>query len=173
MISLIVAQNSQNIIGVDGVIPWHLPEDMKFFKHVTEGKTVIMGKATWDSLPEKFRPLPNRQNIVVSSTMIRERNPLQPLRKGVDPDLVVSNIDRALEWAVYEPVFIGGEGIYREALNHVTDMFVTHVKNHIIDETAHEKIARFPAKEINWVDWLTLDVAHYPTHVSAHYKREA
>jgi dihydrofolate reductase len=172
MISLIVAMNSQNIIGVDGRLPWHLPEDMKFFKHVTEGKTVIMGRATWDSLPKKFRPLPNRQNIVVSGSMIKERIPLHPIRKGVDPDIVCTNVNVAMEWATHDIVFIGGEGIYREALNHVTDMFITHVKNSFIDEREYGHVAKFPAKEVNWQDWLTVDVTHYPTHVSCHYRRE-
>jgi dihydrofolate reductase len=172
MVSLIVAMNSQNIIGVDGGLPWHLPEDMKFFKHVTEDKTVIMGRATWDSLPKKFRPLPNRQNIVVSGSMIKEGIPLQPLKKGIDPDLVVSNIDRALEWSMYDPVFIGGEGIYRAALEHVTDMFVTHVKNVFIDEREYGHVAKFPSKEIDWPNWFAVDITHYPTHVSCHYRRE-
>ena len=60
------------MIGIDNRLPWHLPEDMKFFRETTRGKPVIMGRKTWESLPDAFRPLPGRANIVVS------RNPGLP-----------------------------------------------------------------------------------------------
>lgn len=66
MIGLIWAQARGGVIGADGGIPWHIPEDMKFFREATAGATVLMGRRTWDSLPERFRPLPGRTNIVVT-----------------------------------------------------------------------------------------------------------
>ena len=63
---LILARSANGVIGKDGVMPWHLPEDLANFKKVTLGKPVIMGRKTWDSLPEKFRPLPERLNIVIT-----------------------------------------------------------------------------------------------------------
>lgn len=63
---LIYARARNGTIGKDGQMPWHLPEDLAHFKRVTLGQPVIMGRKTWDSLPERFRPLPGRVNIVVT-----------------------------------------------------------------------------------------------------------
>ena len=65
-IGLIWAQARGGVIGKDGAMPWHLPEDLAHFKRTTLGCPVIMGRKTWDSLPPKFRPLPGRRNIVVT-----------------------------------------------------------------------------------------------------------
>ena len=61
------AQTPSGVIGVDGTLPWHLSEDLKFFARTTTGHPVVMGRRTWDSFPERARPLPGRQNIVVTS----------------------------------------------------------------------------------------------------------
>jgi dihydrofolate reductase len=63
---LILARSSNGVIGKNGSMPWHLPEDLANFKKVTLGKPVIMGRKTWDSLPPDFRPLPGRLNIVIT-----------------------------------------------------------------------------------------------------------
>jgi len=63
---MIWARSANGVIGKDGTMPWHLPEDLANLKKLTLGKPVIMGRKTWDSLPEKFRPLPGRLNIVVT-----------------------------------------------------------------------------------------------------------
>lgn len=63
---LIWAQANGGVIGRGNAIPWQLPEDMAHFKELTVGHTVVMGRLTWESLPERFRPLPGRRNIVVS-----------------------------------------------------------------------------------------------------------
>jgi dihydrofolate reductase len=65
-LGLILARARNGVIGKDGVMPWHLPEDLAHFKKVTLGCPVIMGRKTWDSLPPKFRPLPGRANIVIT-----------------------------------------------------------------------------------------------------------
>ncbi|MDO4255585.1 MAG: dihydrofolate reductase [Kocuria sp.] len=67
LIGGIWAQTPGGVIGVDGGIPWHLPEDLKFFARTTIGHPVVMGRRTWESFPERFRPLPGRPNIVVTS----------------------------------------------------------------------------------------------------------
>lgn len=67
MVSLIWAQSANGVIGNAGALPWRLPEDMVHFRALTIGSTVLMGRATWDSLPPKFRPLPERRNLVLSS----------------------------------------------------------------------------------------------------------
>ena len=65
-LNLIYARASNGVIGANGTLPWHLPEDMAHFKRMTAGCPVIMGRKTWDSLPSRFRPLPGRRNIVVT-----------------------------------------------------------------------------------------------------------
>jgi dihydrofolate reductase len=65
-IGLIWAQASGGIIGADGGMPWHVPEDMAHFKQLTMGTPVVMGRRTWDSFPDRFRPLPGRRNIVIT-----------------------------------------------------------------------------------------------------------
>ena len=65
-LAAMVAMDEASVIGNRGALPWHLPEDMAHFRTLTVGSPVIMGRKTWDSLPEKFRPLPGRKNIVVS-----------------------------------------------------------------------------------------------------------
>jgi dihydrofolate reductase len=66
MIGLIWAQTADGVIGADGAMPWHLPEDLAQFRLRTAGAVVVMGRRTWDSLPERFRPLPGRRNIVLT-----------------------------------------------------------------------------------------------------------
>lgn len=63
---LIYARAANGVIGINGTLPWHLPEDLAHFKRTTLGCPVIMGRKTWDSLPPRFRPLPGRSNIVVT-----------------------------------------------------------------------------------------------------------
>ncbi|MBA3592633.1 MAG: dihydrofolate reductase [Pseudomonadota bacterium] len=65
-INLIYARAANGVIGKDGTMPWHLPEDLAHFKQLTHGCPVIMGRKTWDSLQPKFRPLPGRTNIVIT-----------------------------------------------------------------------------------------------------------
>jgi dihydrofolate reductase len=65
-IALIWAEAHGGVIGADGTMPWHLPEDLAHFRAVTGDAAVVMGRRTWESLPERFRPLPGRRNIVVT-----------------------------------------------------------------------------------------------------------
>jgi dihydrofolate reductase len=65
-LGLVWAQSSTGAIGKDGGMPWHLPEDLKHFSRLTSGHPVIMGRKTWDSFPDKFRPLPGRTNLVIT-----------------------------------------------------------------------------------------------------------
>ncbi|MDR2999218.1 MAG: dihydrofolate reductase [Microbacterium sp.] len=65
-VGLIWAEAHGGVIGASGGMPWHVPEDMAHFKEITLGAPVIMGRKTWDSLPERFRPLPGRENVVIT-----------------------------------------------------------------------------------------------------------
>jgi dihydrofolate reductase len=66
-VAMIWAQARNGVIGASGGLPWHLPEDLKLFRGLTTGSTVVMGRRTWESLPERFRPLPGRTNVVLTS----------------------------------------------------------------------------------------------------------
>lgn len=85
------AQTDKGIIGRNGTMPWHVPEDLKHFQRTTAGKPVIMGRRTWDSLPETYKPLPGRVNIIVS----RSVNGIEHRNGGI----WVSSLDAALEEA--------------------------------------------------------------------------
>ncbi len=67
-LALIWAQADGGVIGRDGTMPWHLPEDLARFRRLTSGHPVLMGRATWDALPPRFRPLPGRENVVLTRT---------------------------------------------------------------------------------------------------------
>lgn len=90
------AQTNKGIIGRKGTMPWHVPEDLKHFQRTTAGKPVIMGRRTWDSLPETYKPLPGRVNIIVT----RSVNGIEYRNGGV----WVSSLDAALEEAHKAPV---------------------------------------------------------------------
>ena len=130
MLSLIAAVARNRAIGKDNQLLWHLPEDMKHFRETTRGKPVVMGRKTWESLPEKFRPLPGRQNIVVSR---------DPAYKAHGADLAGS-LEAALTLASgAEEIFvIGGEQLYRAALPLADRLYLTEV------ELAPEADAFFP-----------------------------
>jgi dihydrofolate reductase len=66
-VALIWAQARDGVIGADGQLPWRLPEDLALFRELTTGSAVVMGRRTWESLPERFRPLPGRTNVVLTS----------------------------------------------------------------------------------------------------------
>ncbi|MDK3257827.1 dihydrofolate reductase [Blastococcus capsensis] len=66
-VALIWAQARGGVIGAEGGLPWHLPEDLALFRRLTTGSTVVMGRRTWESLPDRFRPLPGRHNVVLTT----------------------------------------------------------------------------------------------------------
>ena len=106
-VNLIFARAANGVIGKDGVMPWHLPEDLAHFKQLTHGWPVVMGRKTWDSLPARFRPLPGRTNIVIT----RQADWQQP---GA---LRVASLDEALQHSgdSGEIWIIGGAQIYAQA----------------------------------------------------------
>jgi dihydrofolate reductase len=122
---LIVAVSRNGVIGKDGELPWHIPEDLKHFRKNTLGHAIIMGRKTWDSIG---RPLPKRRNIVVS----RQRD-LELV--GAD---VVHSLDEALALARTddpEPRIIGGAMLYREAFPRATRLILTEVQRDVDGDT--------------------------------------
>lgn len=130
MIGLIYSQSSNGFIGKDGNLLFSIPEDMKRFKEITEGGTVIMGRKTWDSIPIKFKPLPNRQNFVLSSNS-GYLNSQMNYYPGLRASYTLRNV---LEVCLQVPYgnnniwIIGGETLYKEGIEYadvIEQTFVT------------------------------------------------
>jgi dihydrofolate reductase len=121
IISLIAAVSQNKVIGKNNDLPWHLPDDMKYFMQTTKGHHVIMGRRNYESIPEKFRPLPNRTNVVVS----RQSN------LSVPGCWLVHSVEEALTLArsraESEVFIIGGAEIYREGMPHATRLYLTEI----------------------------------------------
>lgn len=130
-VGLIWAQSDGGIIGSKGVMPWHLPEDLAHFKEITLGSPVIMGRKTWESLPQRFRPLPGRRNIVV--TRQHEWSD-----EGAE---VAHSVPAAIELATAsvdneETVWvIGGAEIYSQALEHAGILEITEIREIFAGDT--------------------------------------
>jgi dihydrofolate reductase len=122
-IHLIFARAANGVIGNQGALPWHLPEDLAHFKHTTAGCPVIMGRKTWDSLPPKFRPLPGRTNVVV--TRQADWQASGALAALSLPDAL--HICAQLAPPVQNVWVIGGAQIYAQALPLAHSAVVTEI----------------------------------------------
>jgi dihydrofolate reductase len=137
-IALIYARAANGVIGKDGTMPWHLPEDLAHFRQLTQGAPVIMGRKTWDSLPPRFRPLPGRTNIVVSRQADWQH----------DGALRAGSLEAALQLCASEPRVwvIGGAQIYAQALPLAKRVEVTEIAREF-DGDAHA-----PTLGAEWVE---------------------
>jgi dihydrofolate reductase len=125
VIALVVAwAGPERVIGRDGGLPWHLPSDMKHFRELTTGGTVVMGRRTWESIPEKFRPLPGRRNIVLSS-----RAP------SLDGAEVYDSLESALAAAGTDAYVIGGGATYEETLPLADRVYATEIAGAVAGDT--------------------------------------
>jgi dihydrofolate reductase len=144
-INIIVAMTKNKVIGKDGKMLWHLKEDMKLFKEKTIEATVIMGRKTWDSIPEKFRPLQNRHNIILSNSL-----------KEVEGAEVCNSIEKALKNAkkIGKEVYcIGGARVYEEFLPHTNVLHISWVKKN------YEGNVFFP--KINFENWKEIETKNF------------
>lgn len=115
-LSAIWAQTSDGIIGDGTGMPWHIPADLKFFQSQTSGHDVIMGRKTWESFAPKYRPLPNRRNLVISS------QPAGDWSAGAE---VFDSLEAAIA-ASSEPAWIiGGGQIYHQSIELVDQVVIT------------------------------------------------
>jgi dihydrofolate reductase len=126
-VALVAAIARGGVIGRDGGIPWHIPEDVAHFKALTTGHAVVMGRKTWESLPERFRPLPDRRNVVV--TRDRGWNVSGMERAG--------SVEEALDaLRDVESIFvIGGAAIYAAALPYADELVLTEVDLEVDGDT--------------------------------------
>lgn len=146
-ISMIAAVAANGVIGKDNDLAWHLPDDMKFFQEKTKNHHVIMGRKNYDSLPQKFKPLPNRTNIIVTR----------------QPDLdaegchVVNSVEEALEICrknnEEEAFIIGGGEIYKIGFQYADTLYITEI------EKAYDGDTRFPEYERS--DWKEVERIHH------------
>jgi len=143
IISIIAAMNEDRVIGLDNRLPWHLPADLNYFKKVTMGKPILMGRKTYDSIG---KPLPGRKNIVVT----RDKN--FPGDNNANGLFVAHTIDDALHLAnnANEIFIIGGASFYKQMLAKANRLYLTLVfTNHIQGDSY------FPEwKNSNWVETL-------------------
>ncbi|MGP6171325.1 dihydrofolate reductase [Microbacterium sp. A196] len=115
-VGLIWAEASGGVIGADGGMPWHVPEDLAHFKQVTLNAPVVMGRKTWDSLPERFRPLPGRENIVITRQQDWQAD---GARCATDLPAAVRGLDKA--W------IIGGAEIFAQVIGEADRLEVTEL----------------------------------------------
>lgn len=111
MVAIVVAHSRNRVIGRDGGLPWHLPTDLRRFRELTSGGTVVMGRKTYESIPERFRPLPNRRNVVVS-------------RNGCDAPEVCRSVGEAVRGDCF---VIGGGEVYAQALPLADRVYATEI----------------------------------------------
>lgn len=130
-VNLIVAFAKNLVIGKDGSIPWTIPEDLTYFKNVTEGHYVVMGRKTYFSLPENVRPLPNRKNIVITNTPSNFQNNNNVLFVTMEEaDNIIRNLDDKIN------IFIaGGESIYQHYMPQCSKILTTQIDMSVKGDT--------------------------------------
>ena len=142
MIALIVAIDQNNAIGKDNQLLWHLPKDLSFFKNVTSGNAIIMGRKTFESIG---KALPNRRNIVIST-----QKDLQ--YAGAE---ITSTLNAAIELVGNADCYIiGGGSIYQQSLTLVDRLYITKVAANFEADTF------FPT--INWDEWTLVSKEDHP-----------
>ncbi len=125
MIACVVAHARNRVIGRDGDLPWHLPADLRRFRELTSGHEVVMGRRTYESLPERFRPLPNRRNLVLST---------DPAYAAPGAE-VFPTLASALAACLGDCFVIGGGATYAEALSVADRVYATEIDAEIDGDT--------------------------------------
>jgi len=126
-ISLVAAVAKNGCIGKNGCIPWKIPGEQLIFKQLTIGKVVIMGRKTWESIPEKYRPLAERTNVVIT------RQADYPLPPSVE---AYSTIQAAIQAHTTEQIcIIGGAELYKTTIDLADTLFITHINEEVEGDT--------------------------------------
>jgi dihydrofolate reductase len=131
---IIVAVNPQGVIAVDGQMPWRKPEDLKRFKRVTIGSTLIMGRKTWDSIGRRF--LPSRRTLVLSRTpqpdVVTAPSLEEGLKKAHELDWANGTWEK-VEWSDTSVWIVGGAEVYEQAIPLADEIDLTLVMNSVVD----------------------------------------
>lgn len=128
----VVAASENNVIGMNNAMPWHLPDDLKFFKKMTSGAPVIMGKNTWFSIGAK--PLPKRVNIVVSTSMPSD-TPGAVVVPSFEAALAYIREQVNFEEGIAKASVIGGGQLYKQVLDQCDEVYLTRIHTHIEEGT--------------------------------------
>ena len=153
-VSLIVAVSENGVIGKDNDLIWHLPKDIRFFKETTMGHHVIMGRKNCESIPHKYRPLPNRTNVIITRQSDYK----------AEGCVVVNSVEAALEVVKQngdsEPFIIGGGQIYKIALenNLVDRIYLTKIHHTFEGDTF------FPELNSDWKEIERIDCKEDEKH---------
>ena len=149
-ISMIVAKASNNAIGKDNEMIWHLPDDLKYFKDKTRNHHILMGRKNFDSLGEKYQPLPKRVNIVITRNQEWKHDGVKVFHNVKDGiDFAKSNNEEEL-------FIIGGGQIYKECLEFASRLYITEVKAEFPEADAY-----FP--EYDNSKWVEISRTKHPT----------
>lgn len=164
MVTIIVAHDENRVIGNKNDIPWYIPQDLKLFKDRTMGHAVIMGRKTYLSIPEKYRPLKGRMSIVLTRDVQEDKKVIHPLENNTGAVMcstMESAIEEGFKWG--EEIFIaGGSQIYQLALDSgvVDKAIVSLVKGD------HEGDTFFPE-----LDWPYEIIGEYDSFKVLEYRR--
>jgi len=171
-ISIIAAFNPQFIIGINGKMPWRIPEDLKRFKRLTMGKPIIMGRKTWESIGSK--PLPGRMNVVVSSSDTVKEGPAGEETIVVKVPALDAILTFIRDMTSYDEVFIiGGERLYAEALPLADRMYLTAVDQEFPAISDSDEVAYFPIKAANRDEWNLTSREVFDEYTFSEWERNA
>lgn len=142
-VSLIWAQAANGVVGHDNTLPWRIPEDLARFRALTTGRTVVMGRRTWESLPPRFRPLPDRTNVVVTRDATYD----------APGAIVVTTLAEAL--ALSDDVWIGGGAEIYAAMMPIADrLVITDVDLEVAGDAFAPSVG---------AEWAEVDVGEWQT----------
>jgi dihydrofolate reductase len=141
MEKIIIAAVAENgVIGKDGEIPWHIPEDLQHFKEKTTGSTVVMGRKTFQSLPDSFTPLPDRENIVLTKSDFSTQNGSVKIANSLDEAWRRASNERAY--------IIGGAGVYEQVMEEADRMILTEIHEEYEGDTYFPEFSEENWKEV-------------------------
>lgn len=143
-ISIIVAMSLNRVIGVNNSLPWRLSEDLKHFKSLTSGNTIIMGRKTYESIG---KPLPNRRNIVISRNVNTSYEGVEVVH-SLDDAFTISKNDNNI-------FVIGGSNIYEQALDRVDILYITEIKKNFLGDVFFPELEKDQWKELSREDHET------------------
>lgn len=162
----VVAASENNVIGVNNKMPWHLPDDLKFFKKTTSGFPIIMGKNTWLSIGAQ--PLPKRTNIVVSGSM-----------EATGGVVLVKDMEAAIAWlnenqpGLEKAFIIGGGQLYRATMDLIDEIYMTRVHTSIDDGMVYFPEFSENEWEQQWTEFHDKDERHRFSFTFEHWVRKS
>jgi dihydrofolate reductase len=141
------------VIGRDGGIPWHLPEDIARFRDLTMGHPVVMGRRTWDSLPDRFRPLPGRRNVVVTRNATWHADGAEPAASLEAALALLKDVPRVF--------VIGGAQLYAAAFRYADELLLTEIDLEVEGDTTFPAFDREVFEEVEREPHVAADGAAF------------